>query len=40
MLGASFTHLRRREYSSMAMTAILLLMAASTPYGKFSALHL
>ncbi len=40
MLGASFTHLRRREYSSIAMTAILLLMAASTAYGKFSALHL
>jgi len=38
--GASCTHVRRRDYSSIAMTAILLLMAATTANGKLSALHL
>lgn len=40
MIGAALTHLRRQEYSKIAMNVVLLLLAAFVVYGRFFALPL
>jgi uncharacterized membrane protein YphA (DoxX/SURF4 family) len=35
MIGAALTHLRRAEYGPIAVTAVLLVMAAFEAYGRF-----
>jgi uncharacterized membrane protein YphA (DoxX/SURF4 family) len=35
MIGAALTHLRRTEYGSIAMNAVLLVLAAFVVYGRF-----
>ena len=35
MIGAALTHLRRTEYGSIAMNAVLLVLAAIVVYGRF-----
>jgi uncharacterized membrane protein YphA (DoxX/SURF4 family) len=35
MIGAALTHLRRTEYGSIAVNAVLLIMAAFVAYGRF-----
>jgi len=35
MIGAALTHLRRAEYGPIAVTAVLLVMAAFVAYGRF-----
>jgi uncharacterized membrane protein YphA (DoxX/SURF4 family) len=35
MIGAALTHLRRTEYSYVAMNALLLVLAAFVAYGRF-----
>ena len=35
MVGAALTHLRRREYSNIAINAALLVLAAFVAYGRF-----
>jgi uncharacterized membrane protein YphA (DoxX/SURF4 family) len=35
MIGAALTHLRRQEYGPIAVTAVLLVLAAFLAYGRF-----
>jgi uncharacterized membrane protein YphA (DoxX/SURF4 family) len=35
MIGAALTHLRRQEYGPIAVTAVLLVLAAFVAYGRF-----
>ena len=35
MIGAALTHLRRAEYGGIAVTAVLLILAAFVAYGRF-----
>ena len=35
MIGAALTHLRRAEYATIAVTAVLLILAAFVAYGRF-----
>jgi uncharacterized membrane protein YphA (DoxX/SURF4 family) len=35
MIGAALTHLRRAEYSNIAVNALLLILAAFVAYGRF-----
>ena len=35
MIGAALTHLRRQEYGPIAVTAVLLILAAFVAYGRF-----
>ncbi len=35
MIGAALTHLRRAEYAGIAVTAVLLILAAFVAYGRF-----
>ena len=35
MIGAALTHLRRTEYGSIAMNAVLLILVAFVAYGRF-----
>jgi hypothetical protein len=35
MIGAALTHLRRAEYGPIAVTAVLLILAAFVAYGRF-----
>jgi len=34
MIGAAFTHLRRKEYGNIAINAVLLVLAAFVVYGR------
>jgi len=35
MIGAALTHLRRKEYGPIAVTSVLLILAAFLAYGRF-----
>ncbi len=35
MIGAALTHLRRAEYANIAVTAVVLILAAFVAYGRF-----
>jgi uncharacterized protein YjeT (DUF2065 family) len=35
MIGAALTHLRRAEYGAIAVTAVVLILAAFVAYGRF-----
>ncbi len=35
MVGAALTHLRRKEYATIAVNAVLLVLAAFVAYGRF-----